>query len=341
MPSSGQWVRAAALIEGRRALGTLLVALSVAGGALALESRLPNSHLGIVAFDLNGPVPDRLRALGVGVIRGSCSWNSLEPARGTFSWVCADNVIVGAQAFGWRTYMTVVCTPDWANGGAGCDEMPTDVTDWFEFVRQFVARYARYKTILGIWNEPNLTLRENTPGSNYAQLFANASNARNLIAPGFSLAGPEVSHHALPSGYFERTMDLMRSARSFDPQDIVSVHWYADGPPLPTYLDAVGRLAGTQDVWLSETGFATADLAMQSDFFTQVLDEFANGQRPWWTHVIFYRLWDGHDCCTEAILRGDYSTKPAFDRYREWIGNHAMERRSPRPVIGPTRSGRS
>jgi hypothetical protein len=297
------------------------------------EIRAPNSRYGIVSFDLNGPVPDRLRALGVGLVRGSCPWASLEPARGIFDWGCADNVIVGAQRFGWRSYLTITCTPNWANHDAGCFEMPADVSDWYELVSRFVARYASYNAVLGVWNEPNLALHENAAGTNYALLFTNASNARNVVAPSFVLAGPEVSHHALADGYLLRTMDFIRAARALDPQDVFSVHWYSDGPPLPAFMDAADSMAGTQEVWLSETGFVSKDAAAQADFFTKVLTEFSSGERPWWTHVIFYRLWDGQDCCSEAILKADYSVKPAFDRYRDWIANHSLQHGTVLPVM--------
>jgi hypothetical protein len=49
------------------------------------------------------------------------------------------------------------------------------------------------------------------------------------------------------------------------------------------------------------------------------LQTFETADRPWWTHIIFYRLWDGSDCCSEAILKSDYSPKPAYDTYQEWI----------------------
>lgn len=75
---------------------------------------------GIVAFDLNEPVPRVLAQLGTGLVRGSCNWEDLEPARGVFNWNCSDNVIIGAQALQLRSYMTVVCTPHWADNGAGC-----------------------------------------------------------------------------------------------------------------------------------------------------------------------------------------------------------------------------
>ena len=284
------------------------------------------TRFGIVAFDLNAPVPDKLSALGVGLVRGSCDWPSLEPARGVYQWDCADNVIVGARKAGLRSYMTVACVPAWANGGTGCADMPADTADWYFFVANFVARYSSFDTILGVWNEPNLTLHDapGAAGANYALLFVNASNARNTVNPRFALAGPETSHHALASGYFERTVDAIQGVRGFDPQDVLAVHWYSDGPPLRQYLDSVHHVTGDVPMWLTETGIA-ADDATQTAFFGTMLDEFTNGQRPWWTHLVFYRLWDGLDCCTEAILRRDFTSRPAFDALRALIASRPFE----------------
>ena len=284
------------------------------------------TRFGIVAFDLNAPVPDKLSALGVGLVRGSCDWPSLEPARGVYQWDCADNVIVGARKAGFKSYMTVGCTPGWANGGAGCGKMPADITDWYWFVANFVSRYSSFDTILGVWNEPNLTLPDapGAAGANYALLFINASNARNTVNPRFVLAGPETSDDALASGYFERTVDAIQGLHGFDPQDVFAVHWYNGGTALHPYLDTVHHIIGDAPVWLTETGIA-ADDATQTAFFGTMLDEFTNGQRPWWTHLVFYRLWDGLDCCTEAILRRDFTSRPAFDALRALIASRPFE----------------
>jgi hypothetical protein len=305
----------------RATLPLAIVALFVAIVQTAPRDRLPKSRFGVIAFDLNEAALEKVSQLGVGLVRGSCFWKELEPLPGVFDWDCADNVIVGAQTHGWRSYMTVTCTPDWANGGAGCAEMPADLTAWYDFVARFVARYTRYDTILGVWNEPNLSLRDDVTGRKYALLFINASNARNTIDPFFVLAGPETSHHALASGYFANAMDVVRSWHAFAPQDIVGVHWYPDGPPLPDYMDAVNAIASPQTVWLSETGLASPDPGAQADFFASVLAIFTSDVRPWWTHLIFYRLWDGRDCCSEAILDPDYTPKPAFDTYQGWLVN--------------------
>lgn len=317
---TGGMIRAA--IGAMAAAGLALAfGLAVGGRAVARDDFAvppPKLPFGIVAFDLNGAVPPLLRRLGVGVVRGSCGWNALEPAPGVFDWRCADNVIADAQTLGLRSYMTVSCTPAWANGGAGCSTMPADIVDWYDFVTAFVTRYTKYDTVLGVWNEPNFELRDTPSGRNYALLFVNASNARNKVNAAFPIAGPETSHHAVASGYFRETMDQIVGYGALDSQDIVAVHWYPDGPPLADYLDAVHALAGSHEVWLSETGLATADLPAQAAFYDRVLRMFAAAARPWWTHVIFYRLWDGLDCCTEAIVRGDFTPKPAFDLYRAW-----------------------
>jgi len=199
--------------------------------------------------------------------------------------------------------------------------MPADITDWYSFVANFVSRYQKFDTILGVWNEPNFdtSLDDTAIGQNYALLFINASNARNTVSAKFPIAGPETSHHALASGYFRGTMNFIQTFGALDDQDIIGVHWYPDGPPLPGYLDAIHTAVGGREVWLSETGIATADFARQAGFYAGMLQTFEATDRPWWTHIIFYRLWDGSDCCSEAILKADYSPKPAYDTYQERI----------------------
>ena len=303
----------------RRWLGVgALVILGITTTAAVGRHRIA-SHVGVVAFDLDTPASSALAALGVGLVRGSCGWDVLEPGRGVFDWRCTDNVIVGAERNHLRSYMTVTCTPRWANGGAGCGTMPRDLADWYTFVERFVDRYNRFDTVLSVWNEPNLNLGDDPDGTMYALLYLNASLARTAVDPQFVLAGPEVSHHGLKSGYYAHTMDLIQSAQAFAPQDIVAVHWYQDGPPLTGYLDAVHAVADRHQVWLSETGYSTQDPAGQADFYTSILNAFAVSGRAWWTHVIFYRLWDGRDCCTEALVTSDYRTKPAFDAIRGWL----------------------
>jgi putative glycosyl hydrolase len=179
-------------------------------------------------------------------------------------------------------------------------------------------------------------LRDDPDGTKYALLFVNASSARNEVDPHFALAGPEISHHAMASGYYQHVMDTLQTWRALNPQDIVAVHWYGDGPPLLQYLDAVHAAADRYQVWLSETGYSTADLDRQADFYRSMLESFASSRRAWWTHLIFYRLWDGTDCCSEALLTANFTAKPAFDAIRSWLDQAPGELDDPNPYIPRT-----
>jgi len=316
-----------------RELVTLTIALVVVFGLAARGARPLRRHAdlrdfryGVIAFNLNGVVPAKLTELGVEVVVGSCAWGDLELSRGVYRWGCSDNVILGAGRLGLLSAMRITCTPDWANGNRGCNVMPADTTDWYDFVLNYVTRYSLFETVLGVWNEPNLTLQDD--GSSYALLYINASNARNKVNPSFIIAGPETSHHALKSGYLSRTMDIIQSFRAMNARDPVAVHWYSDGPPLFDYLDAVHELAGYKQVWLTETGFASSAEDRQAQFLSTILSAFVEGGRPWWTHITLYRLWDGQDCCTAAMLRGNYTNKLSFDVYRDWLATH-------QPAQGP------
>jgi hypothetical protein len=316
---------------GARTIRIAMLALSIAGLGASTPTRIDGSQVGIVSFDLNDPAPAKISTLGVGLVRGSCDWATLEPLPNTFDWRCSDNVVTGAERRGLHSYLTVTCAPDWAKSTPGCFAAPRDMVAWYEFVQQYVARYRRFHTVLGVWNEPNLVLRDDADGSSYVLMFVNASNARHAVDPDFVLAGPEVSHHAIASGYYARVMDRLLFWRALDPQDVVSVHWYRDGPPMLDYLDTVHAAADRNQVWLSEIGYATADPAAQAEFYRAALDTFATSGRWWWSHVIFYRLWDGLDCCTEAIVTADFRSKPAFDAIRDWLDSAADRSRDPGP----------
>jgi hypothetical protein len=110
--------------------------------------------------------------------------------------------------------------------------------------------------------------------------------------------------------------------------DIVTVHWYGDGPKLDAMMDQlVLPLVAGKEVWLSETGlrpcasfFGEID---QARFYRQVLEAFRR-RRHWWTSVMFYDLYDPPlpGDCGSAITRTDWSNRPAFTLFRSFIGEN-------------------
>jgi hypothetical protein len=248
-------------------------------------------------------------------VRLDANWFELEPAPGVFDWGRLDTAIVGAQAAGLRVYATLAYTPSWAGPCQAC--MPDDPGDWRRFVEAVLLHYHGSGTVFGIWNEPNLGLflEDTADGSNYTRLFAEANAARQAVDPTAALGGPETSHHAFPA-YYGSVMGAVRPYMR--PDDVVSVHYYADAPlPLAQYMAGVALEAGRRPVWLTETGIDTCEDEPQRRFFADVLKTYTDAGRTWWANVFPYVLYNGRAC--GALVSPDGSYRPAFLSYRAAI----------------------
>jgi hypothetical protein len=107
--------------------------------------------------------------------------------------------------------------------------------------------------------------------------------------------------------------------------DIVTVHWYADGPDLAIMMDQLVRpLSLGKRVWMTEVGMKPCASLFgevgQALLYQRVLTALQE-RRSWWTGVLFYDLYElpaGGDCGT-AITRADWSNRPAFLVYQAFI----------------------
>ena len=154
-----------------------------------------------------------------------------------------------------------------------------------------VDRYKNDVFLWGIWNEPNLDiyLRERYSLKLYKRFANTAHTAIRAANPDALVLGPEVSHHAITNGWFAAAMNGLGNLF-----DIVTLHWYPDGPPLESMMDdAVRPLVMRKSVWLTESGMtpcqSTFGEAGQALFYQRVLQAF-EARRSWWTAVIFYDL---------------------------------------------------
>jgi alpha-tubulin suppressor-like RCC1 family protein len=273
-------------------------------------TRPPAARYGIVTDGLPGNnvvdptgtiYTNAIGGLGVGLIRQTCNWETLEPQRNSFpDWSCVDNVKDGHH----RVLITVNCTPTWARSGGECHTMPTNMVDWTDFVQSFITKYGGQDVILGIYNEPNLGDEQGRVISttDYCTLFSSAATVRNTSAyPDFALAGPETSIHARHDGYLDPVLGCLHSTGALAAQDIVTVHYY-DGyeyePGMPEYLDDVRVSSGAHnDVWISEIGYKYTNDRQQASFYIGKLYGFETMAltRPWLNGIIFYRLWASRD----------------------------------------------
>ena len=220
-----------------------------------------------------------------------------------------------------RSSRRLAYAPAWANGGHPYRYPPLNYQDWYDFVFATVSRYRDDIHLWGVWNEPNLDeyLQGNDPKV-YRSLVITARAAIRAADPLATVLGPDVSWHGVKDGWFAAVMNDFG-----DLFDIVTVHWYADGPELSVMMDQLvrPRVAGQTSVderSRDEAVRSSFGEAGQAMFYQRVLSALQT-RRSWWTGVLFFDLYElpaARDCGT-AITRVDWSNRPAFLLYQAFI----------------------
>jgi hypothetical protein len=298
------------------------VALLVCAATFASAQSL---HVGMNTRVLTPPMADKMVELGAGLVRLPFGWDLLEPAcKGCYDWTTTDAWRDEAKRTHRTIFASLAYAPAWANGGHDYTYPPINYQDWYDFVFAAVSRYRDDIFLWGVWNEPDLDVfLHGTDVNVYRALTINARSAILRANPDARVIGPDVSWHALTSGWFAAAMTSFG-----DLFDIVTVHWYIDAPPIGEMMDTKVRpYALGKPIWLGEAGrkpcaslFGEAGQAL---FYAQVLDAF-QARREWWTAVLFYDLWEEPTPpdCGSAITRPDWSNRPAFTVLQNFIRAH-------------------
>lgn len=292
---------------------------------VARVARAQNLHYGMNTRVLTPQMADTMVDLGTDVVRLPYGWDLIEPTcKGCFDWSITDAWRDEARRTRRVIFGSLAYAPRWANGGHTYNYPPLIYQDYYDFVYTVVSRYKDDIYLWGVWNEPNLDsyLHGGTVAV-YRDLAIVARSAIRAANPNALVLGPEISHHAALDGFFPA---IMRAAGSLF--DIVTVHWYRDGPKLDAMMDQlVQPFTYGKPVWLDETGlrpcqsfFGEIDQAL---LYRQVLEAFRL-RRHWWTGVLFYDLHDLPDPadCGSGITRPDWSKRPAFNVLKAFIGEH-------------------
>ena len=284
-----------------------------------------DSHFGMNTRVLTAPMADKMTELGAGVVRLAYGWDVIEPnCKGCFNWEATDAWRDEARRTHRTIFASLAYAPAWANGGHPYRYPPVNYQDWYDFVFATVSRYKDDIQLWGVWNEPNLD--EYLQGADpkvYRSLVITARAAIRAASPTAMVLGPEVSFHGVKDGWFAAVMNDFG-----DLFDIVTVHWYADGPDLAFMMDQLVRPASLgKDVWLTEVGMTPCASFFgevgQALLYQRVLSAF-QARRSWWTGVNFYNLYEPPtpQNCGTAITRADWSNRPAFLLYQAFIKEH-------------------
>jgi len=303
----------------------VLVVLPVLGVVAVPAAVAQELHYGMNTRVLTPPMADKMTELGGDVIRLAFGWDVIEPnCKGCYNWQTIDAWRDEAKRTHRAIFASLAYAPAWANGGHPYWYPPLNYQDWYDFVFAVASRYRDDIGLWGVWNEPNLD--EYLQGSDptvYRSLVIQAHAAIRAANPRASVLGPDVSWHGVKDGWFAAVMNDVG-----DLFDIVTVHWYADGPELSFMMDQLVQPASRgRSVWVSEVGMKPCASffgeAGQALLYQRVLDAM-QARRSWWTGVMFYDLYElpsGRDCGT-AITRPDWSNRPAFQVYQGFIRDH-------------------
>jgi hypothetical protein len=234
---------------------------------------------------------DMIRGVGLGLVRFDVSWRHVEPAPGDYRDLDdLDEVMAAIAARGMRPVVTVIETPDWANGGRGPWVPPDDPGTYARFAAALAARYATVVDVAWeIWNEPNdphFWQPAPDPAA-YAALLAATSHAIHTADPGATVLGGSILYG--DTGFLE----AMYAAGARGTFDGLAIHPYAEnrapwdtGDPYHSFLGTIDNLRGVmtahgdgaKGLWLTEVGWAIqpgVDVATRADYLAQAVSTVA------------------------------------------------------------------
>jgi hypothetical protein len=235
-----------------------------------------------------GQQQDIVRSSGAKYLREELDWDRIEPQNDQWSWSRYDSLMLSAAQRGLTILPLLMSVPGWA--GSSWDTVPSDPTEYSEYVAKVVARYgpdgdfwrahpdlAQYAPdYFEIWNEPYLGVfaAGDTDPGRYARLVKAASTAgraanpkaKFLIEADTTATDNFSTYYAWIDGMYAAVPNLG------DYFDAVAVHPYGDGTP-DTYTPGWSRwqfrrieeikakLAshgdGGKHLWITEVGWTT------------------------------------------------------------------------------------
>lgn len=310
-----------------------------------------------VIWDGKGKAISAIKDAGISWVRVDFNWFFMEPSKGKYNWQVSDGIIKVAQQNNWNVFATLAYAPKWAEAHTppqGKRTGPKSAQDWSRFVEAVVKRYRGKISHWGIWNEPNLDHFLWLPSS-MDRAARQTYYINTILLPGIQAvkkADPDAIAIAPDLAHLGQSM-LPTKTHSWQPWmetilkqagskiDIISHHTYQDDymrtlngtvwpwehPSLWSTMQSTGMTK--KPVWFTEIGWRTEKVseAKQASEYKKMLDNMlALTQKKgniWWQRVFPYELIDDPNIKEKwGIVRADWSRKPAWTAYRDYIKAH-------------------
>ncbi|MBL6456671.1 hypothetical protein JMJ55_15150 [Belnapia sp. T6] len=223
--------------------------LAILGGAGGGEAGGLGSGFGVNIHFTAGRRQDleRIRALGMRVVRTDLLWASVETQAGLYDWSRTDALLADAEAAGLIPLLILAYSnPLYVAREPGRPDTPSmawaaPVTGpardaYLAFVEAAVARY-RGRAIWEVWNEPDINFGQPVNRPAYIELAQQACQRIRALEPAAAVLGPASASLGSP---FLRDFAAADRAGCFDG---LSVHPYREEAPEGVLADWV-RLRG-------------------------------------------------------------------------------------------------
>ncbi len=288
-----------------------------------------NVHVG------SNEILSRVKEAGIEWIRIDLYWSLIEIEKGKFDFEEIDRIVKYSRENQLTILGVLSSSPDWSNNNKGRNYPPDNTGDWRNFVSVTASRYKNDIRYWNIWNEPNVE-KFFAPGKDIFvdEIFLPAAEAIKKNSPLSFIAGPELAHLVNQGSewYFWMKYILTECSEYID---IVSHHIYKNtgvyaifesleiGENITPSVKEIIDESGFSSVpfWITETGWDTELFSEeeQGDRYLEFLQEMEKRNYP--DKIFFYQIIDDATPGIRpwGILKSDFSKKPAYDIYTDYI----------------------
>jgi hypothetical protein len=294
-----------------------------------------------------------MQSAGIEAARIDFNWDMLNPVEEQWSFQDYDAMVRIVRAHKLEILAILDYSSWWASSAQSSNDWrvrlfsePRDSFDFARFVYQVVAHFKNDVHVWEIWNEPNTVgfWKPQPNAAHYTQLLQEAYLAVKYADPNATvvfggLAGNGVEGDN-PSGFASNFIGDAYTAGARNYFDVMAIHPYM----LPNSgIGAVRTKIAAARAVLDQHGDENIPL-----WITEI---GVPSEKPWWPTApvqsepdvaawleqVYTRLWDmaptifwydlqdqgGGNTVEQrfGLLRLDFSAKPAYDKYRELVGN--------------------
>ena len=293
-----------------------------------------------------------MQEAGIGIVRMDFLWQDIEPKKGERNFEKYDYIVELLSAHKIKILGLLDYSVEWASASGKWNCAPQDFKEFVEYATAVAKRYKGRITYWEIWNEPDSsTYWEPQDGlKSYCALLKETYAALKQVDPGC-----RVLNGGLANGLASVNKLYDNGAQGYF--DILNIHIFEQpfAPGAIHRVTAYPRLAykimqrnndGNKEIWITEIGCPGVKKGQAANNWWLGGNPDEELQAAWLTKVYEALLEERHvgkifwaflrDCQDHwhsgvdyfGLVRWDFSKKPAFVAYRDYVLNREKQKGS-------------